>query len=459
MDLVIKDGIVVTAAEIIEADVGIEGGKIVALAKGLKAPEVIEARGCYIFPGFIDVHVHLQMPVGDFISTDDFYTGTVAAACGGTTTIIDFAEAHNEEGLLQAVAKRCQEADGKVVVDYSLHLTGNRDDGKFLDEMGELAAEGYTSLKIYTTYPGLMVNDGQIIRLLEVCRRHGLLPIIHTENHYIIEHLKARFLAEGKVHPRYHPLSRPPIAEAEAAQRVLALAYVAGASIYIVHLTCVETLEAVRAARRRGQVVYAEVTPQHLLLSIEDYNRPGFEGAKFVLSPPLRDKSNHPLLWQALELGELQTVATDHCPWNMKGQKERGLHDFTLIPNGAPGVETRIPLLFTYGVRAGRLSLTRFVDVCATTPAKLFGLYPRKGTVAVGSDADILVFDPDKEVSLSYKALHQNVDYCPYEGWKVKGYPRLVISRGEIIVEEGEFKGRKGRGKFLPRKRFNHPSP
>ncbi len=454
MDLVIKNGIVVTASEVLEADVGIEGEKVVELGKGLTAPTSIDAEGCYVFPGFIDVHVHLQMPVRDMVSTDDFYTGTVAAACGGTTTVLDFAEAHGEDTLTEAVSRRRSEADGKVVIDYGLHLTGNRDDEAFLKEIRDLAEAGYTSLKIYTTYPGLMVDDGQILRLLETCRECGVLPIVHTENHHIIEHLKARFVAEGKTSPRYHPLSRPPLAEAEAAWRVLALAHVAGAAIYIVHLTCLETLEAVRAARRRGQRVYAETTPQHLLLSVEEYERPWPEGAMFVLSPPLRDKSNHAPLWAALDAGELQTVATDHCPWNLKGQKDRGLHNFTLIPNGAPGIETRVPLLFTYGVREGRLSLNRFVDVCATTPAKLFGLYPRKGTIAPGADADIVVFDPEKEVTLSHRTLHQNVDHCPYEGWKVKGYPRLVLSRGEVIVEDGEFKGSKGRGRFVPRGRF-----
>ncbi|MCS7286493.1 MAG: dihydropyrimidinase [Anaerolineae bacterium] len=457
MDAVVKNGVIVTASETFEADIGIEGGKIAVIGKGLEAPLKIEAQGCYVFPGFIDVHVHLQMPVGDIVSADDFYTGTVAAACGGNTTIIDFAEARGSQSLLHAVEERRRQADEQVVIDYSLHLTGNRDDEEFLRNIAELAEQGYTSLKIYTTYPGLMVEDRQILRLLKVCRDAGILPIVHAENHHIIEQMKAQLLQEGKTSPRYHPVSRPCIAEAEAAQRVMALSAVMGTPVYFVHLSCVETLEAVRAVRRRGQEVYVEVTPHHLLLSDEEYLKPDLEGAMFVLSPPLRNKSHLEILWEALGMGEIQVVATDHCPWTRE-QKKRGLDNFTLIPNGAPGIETRIPLLFTFGVRRGKLSLNQFVDVCSTTPAKLFGLYPQKGAIVPGADADIVIFDPRKEVILSWQNLHQNVDHCPYEGWRVEGYPRLVLSRGEVIVEDGKFLGRKGRGLFLPRRKFQSRS-
>lgn len=457
MDAVIKNGIIVTASEIFEADVGIEESKIVAIGKKLDAPLKINADGCYIFPGFIDVHVHLQMPVGDIVSADDFFTGTVAAACGGTTTILDFAEAHGSQTLSRAVEERRRQANSQVVVDYSLHLTGNRADEDFLQELAELAEQGYTSLKIYTTYPGLMVEDGQIIKLLEVCKRAGILPIVHAENHHIIEFMKARLLEEGKTSPRYHPVSRPCLAEAEAAQRVLTLAATVSSPLYFVHLSCAETMEAIRQARRRGQEIYVEVTPHHLLLSDEEYLKPDLEGAMFVLSPPLRDKNHLQVLWEALRKGEIQTVATDHCPWTRE-HKKRGLDNFTLIPNGAPGVETRIPLLFTFGVRMGKLSLNRFVEVCSTTPAKLFGLYPRKGSIIPGADADLVVFDPEKEVTLSWRNLHQNVDHCPYEGWKLKGYPRLVLLRGKVIVEEGKFIGEKGQGLFLPRRKFEPQS-
>lgn len=454
MDKVIKNGIIVTASDTFEADIGIENGKIAAVGKNLDAPVKIKADGCYIFPGFIDVHVHLQMPAGDIVSADDFFTGTVAAACGGTTTILDFAEAHGSQTLSQAVEERRRQADGQVVIDYSLHLTGNRADDNFLQELAELAEQGYTSLKIYTTYPGLMVEDGQILKLLEACKEAGILPIVHAENHHIIEYMKTQLLKEGKTSPRYHPVSRPCLAEAEAAQRVLALSALVGVPVYFVHLSCAETMEAVRLARRRGQKVFVEVTPHHLFLSEEEYLKPGLEGAMFVLSPPLRSRNHLEALWEALGNGEIQTVATDHCPWTRK-QKERGLENFTLIPNGAPGVETRIPLLFSFGVRTRKLSLNRLVEVCSTMPAKLFGLYPRKGAIVPGADADLVIFDPEKEITLSWQNLHHNVDHCPYEGWKLKGYPRLVLLRGEVIAEEGKFIGERGQGLFLPRQKFS----
>jgi len=456
VDLVVKDGTIVTASDIYRADIGIEGGKIALIGEGLEGEETIEASGMYVFPGFIDVHVHISLAVGGVVSTDDFTTGTIAAACGGTTTIISFINVQAGQSLREATRARRAEADGKVAIDYSLHLTGISAEPDHLAEIEELAAEGYTSLKLYTTYPDLMVDDGQMLKLLETAWRCGLLPIVHTENHHLIEHLKAKLIAEGKVEPRYHPLSRPPIAEAEAANRVLTLASVVGCPVYIVHVTCRETLEAIERARARGQEVFAEVTVNHLLLSQEEYELPGFEGAKFVLAPPLRDKSNWEPLWRALADNSIQVVSTDHCPWTFTEQKQRGQRDFTKIPNGAPGVETRIPLMFSEGVGKGRISLNRFVDACSTTPAKLFGLYPKKGTIAVGSDADLVIFDPYKEVTLSYKTLHQNVDYCPFEGWKVRGYPTTVLLRGRIIVREGEFVGEAGEGEFLPRRAAFH---
>ena len=452
MDLVIKNGTIVTASDIYQADIGVKDGRIALIGRGLEGQRTLDAAGQYVFPGFVDVHVHLQMTIGDITSTDDFATGTIAAACGGTTTIIDFVDPKPGQSLHEAVSDRRAEADGKVAVDYSLHLTATNAAPETLAELPELAEAGYTSLKLYTTYPALMVDDGQMLRLLAAAKECGILPLIHTENHQAIEYLKAKLLAEGKTAPRYHPRSRPPLVEAEAANRVLALAGLVDCPVYIVHVTCRETLLAIERARERGQRVFAEVTPNHLLLSEDDYDRPGFEGAKFVLSPPLRDRRNWEHLWRALAEGGLQTVATDHCPWTFAEQKQRGRDDFTKIPNGAPGIETRIPLLFSEGVGKGRLSLNRFVEVCATAPAKLFGLYPRKGTIAVGSDADLVIFDPHKEVTLSYKTLHQNVDYCPFEGWKVRGYPTTVVSRGRIVVRDGEFVGQVGAGEFIPRK-------
>jgi dihydropyrimidinase len=279
--------------------------------------------------------------------------------------------------------------------------------------------------------------------------------MVHTENHHAIAYLTAELLRQGHTAPRYHPHSRPPLVEAEAANRVAVLAQLVDAPVYIAHLSCQETLQTVLAARQRGQEIYAETCPQYLFLSHEDYEQAGFEGAKFVLSPPLRDKANWDVLWQALAAGQVQVVSTDHCPWYYKSQKVLGRDSFAQIPNGAPGIETRVPLLFSEGVGTGRLSLERFVEVCATNPARLHGLYPRKGTIAVGSDADLVIYDPDQQVTLSYETLHQQVDYCPFEGRTLHGYPRTVLLRGQVVVRNGEFVGQVGQGRFVPGRAFH----
>ena len=454
MRTLIQNGVIVTAADTYRADILIEGGRIATIGQGLQAETVINAAGKYVFPGFIDPHVHMALPVGGLVSSDDFATGTIAAACGGTTTIIDFITPERGQSLAEAAELRQAEADGRVAVDYSLHLTAVDARPRTLTEVADLATRGYTSLKLYTTYPALMVDDGQMLHLLATAQQCGILPIVHTENHHMIAYLQAELLAAGKTAPRYHPLSRPPRAEAEAAHRVLALAAIAGSPLYIVHLTCRETLAAVEWARAAGQEVYAEVCPHHLLLSQDDCERPGIEGAKYVCSPPLRDKANWEPLWRALAEGRLQTVATDHCPWNVVGQKDRGRDDFTRIPNGTPGVETRVPLLYSEGVGKGRITLNRFVDACATAPARLFGLYPRKGTIAVGSDADLVIYDPEREMRLSRAHLHMNVDYSPYEEFTVQGYPAMTLLRGQIIARDNEFVGTVGGGAFLKRARF-----
>jgi dihydropyrimidinase len=455
MDCVVKNGTVVTADGSVVADVGIEGEKVAAVGLGLQGQRVIDAGGHYVFPGFIDAHVHLQMVIGDIVTGDDFATGTVAAACGGTTTVIDFTENCRGQDLTEWVERRRDQADGNVAVDYALHLTLADAAESTLAQLPTLAREGYASAKLYTTYDGVRLEDKEFLTLLAAARDCRVLPMVHTENDHAIAYLTARLLSQGYTAPKYHAQSRPALVEAEAANRVMILAHLVNSPLYIAHLTCYETLERVQAARKRGQKVYAETCPQYLLLSQDDYERPGFEGAKFVLSPPLRDKANWDILWAALEGGELQAVSTDHCPWYYETQKVLGRDSFAKIPNGAPGIETRVPLLFSAGVGKGHLSWQRFVEVCATGPARLFGLYPRKGTIAVGSDADLVIYDPNREVTLSYRDLHQQVDYCPYEGRTVRGYPRTVLLRGQVIVKDGRFVGRAGQGRFIPRQAYS----
>jgi dihydropyrimidinase len=306
---------------------------------------------------------------------------------------------------------------------------------------------------MYTTYPAVKVSDREMLTVLQACREQGLLPLVHAENHDGIAHLQCQLVTEGKTSPEWHPHSRPPLVEAEAVARVLVLVQLVHAPLYLVHLSCAESLAAVRAARERGQAVFAEVCAQHLLLSDQAYRLPAFEGANFVLSPPLRPAWHQDALWQALANGQLNVVATDHCPWT-QAQRERGRDDFRNIPNGLPGVETRIPLIFDRGVNAGRLPVWRFVDVCATTPARLAGLYPRKGTIAIGSDADLVIFDPGRPWTMSAVTLRQNTDHCPYEGWQGQGYPDTVLLRGQVVVRNAEPVGKARLGRFIPRHRF-----
>jgi dihydropyrimidinase len=389
------------------------------------------------------------MPVGEFASSDDFYTGTVAAACGGTTTVLDFVEPEPEQTLTEALADRRAEADSRVVIDYGLHMTLSRANDRTLAQIPDSIQAGASSFKLYMAYDGLRLDDGDLLRVLTALREHRGRTLVHAENHHAIAFLTALALAEGRTGPENHPLTRPDHMEAEAIHRLLALAHVTGTSLVVAHLSCVLGLEAVRAARARGQRVWIETCPQYLLLDEQEFRRPEFEGAKFVMAPPPRTETDRAALWAGLASREVDTVATDHCPFFFESQKIRGRHDFSKIPGGAPGIETRLPLLYTHGVRTGRLAPERWVEVCCTAPARRFGLAPRKGTLAVGADADIVIFDPNRHATLSVDNLNQNVDYCPYEGWEVKGYPVTVLSRGEIIVDDGEFTGSPGRGCFL----------
>ncbi len=449
LDLVIAHGTLVTAEATFRADLGIQGERIAAIGQSLTGRETLDASGMLVLPGAVDEHVHLQMPVGEFTSSDDFHTGTVAAACGGTTTVIDFAEPKPDQSLVDALAARMSKADGQVVIDYGLHMTLPRADEETLAQIPASIAAGAASFKLYMTYEGLRLEDGELLHALQALARVGGRTLVHAENHDAIAYLRAQALAEGRTGPENHPLTRPAIMEAEAIHRILALAQLTTAPVMIAHLSCSAGLEQVRAARARGQTVYVETCPQYLLLDEAEYHRPDFTGAKFVLSPPLRTEIDREALWAGLAAGEIDTVATDHCPFFFDTQKTRGRTDFTLIPNGAPGIETRLPLLYTHGVRTGRLTHQRWVEACCTGPARRFGLAPRKGTLTVGADADVVIFDPNRRMRLSAEGLHQRVDYCPYEGWQLDGYPAMVLARGEILVRDNQFLGQPGRGRFV----------
>jgi dihydropyrimidinase len=381
----------------------------------------------------------------------------VAAAHGGTTTLIDFAIQYKGQTLRTALDTWWKKADGKAAIDYGFHCIVTDLPDARLEEMRALAREGITSFKLFMAYPGVfMVEDALIFKAMLEAAGTGALICMHAENGGVIDVIVRRALAEGKTAPKYHALTRPTTAEAEATGRAIALAEMAGAPVYIVHLSCYEALEKVREARDRGLPVYAETCPQYLFLSIDNFDVPGFEGAKYVFTPPLREKWHQEKLWAGLATDNLQVVSTDHCPFCYKEQKELGRDDFTKIPNGGPGIEHRLSLVFTGGVQGGRFSVNRFVELVSTAPAKLFGLYPRKGTIAVGSDADLVIFDAKEERVISAKTHHMRVDYSMFEGIQVKGIPKQVLSRGRLVVDDDKFVGRVGQGEFLKRQPYSH---
>jgi dihydropyrimidinase len=454
-DTVIRNGTVVTATDTYLSDVAIRDGRIDAIGKNLaidNAGKVIDATGRLVIPGGIDVHTHLDMPFGGTTSADDFESGTIAAAFGGTTTLIDFAIQYKGQTLHHAFDTWMKKAGGKAVTDYAFHCIITDLAGAQLQEMKTLVHEGVPTFKLFMAYPGVfMLDDASIFRAMTAAADSGGMICMHAENGGAIDVLVQRALAEGKRAPKYHALTRPTTAEGEATSRAIALAEMAGAPVYIVHLSCNDALEKVREARDRGLRAYAETCPQYLFLSLENMDVPGFEGAKYVFTPPLREKWHQEKLWQGLARDVLQVVSTDHCPFCYKEQKELGRDDFTKIPNGGPGIEHRLSLVYTGGVHGNRFSPNRFVQLVSTAPAKLFGLYPRKGTIAVGSDADIVVFDPNEEQTISAKTHHMRVDYSMFEGIRVKGIPKTVLSRGRTVVENGQFLGKPGAGEFLKR--------
>ncbi len=458
----IAGGTVVTASDVYPADVLVDGETIAAIGRDLPANGArrIQAKGRYVIPGGVDVHTHMELPFGGTFASDDFETGTRAAAFGGTTTIIDFAVQGMGEPLRAALDAWMAKAQGKAVVDYGLHMIVRDPTDDVLEEMDALVREGVSSFKLFMAYPGVfMVDDGSIFRALQRTGENGGLICVHAENGGVIDVLVKKALAARNTAPKWHALTRPPEAEGEATHRAYRLAEMAGGiPLYVVHLSAAQALDQVRLFRDRGLPAYAETCPQYLFLSYDNYEEPGFDGAKYVMSPPLRPKWHQDELWKGLARGDLQVVSTDHCPFCMKEgfkglpkQKELGKGDFSKIPNGAPGVETRMVLLYDGGVLEHRISLNRWIELTATAPAKIMGLFPRKGTIGVGSDADLVVWDPNATSTISARTHHMRVDYNPYEGRTVRGKATVVLSRGEVIVERGRFSGAKGRGRFLRR--------
>jgi dihydropyrimidinase len=463
--LLIANGRVITASDDYVADVFCENGTIAAIGVNLPAhrftaDRTIDASGQYVIPGGIDVHTHLNMPFGGTTSADDFESGTIAAAFGGTTSLVDFAIQYRGHTMRHALDDWRQRADGRAVIDYGFHMIITELDDAGLSEMDRMVRdEGITSFKLFMAYPGVfMVDDQTIFRALRRTGDNGGLVCMHAENGGVIDELVKEALRKGQTAPKYHALTRPSRAEGEATGRAIALAEMARVPIYIVHLSAADALEKVRDARDMGLPAYAETCPQYLFLSYDNYEEPGFDGAKYVMSPPLREKWHQDVLWKGLSKNDLQVISTDHCPFCMAEQKELGKDDFSKIPNGAPGIETRLTLVHDGGVRPGRITMNRFVELCSTTPAKMFGLFPRKGTIAVGSDADIVVFDPDKRATLGVKTLHMKVDYNPYEGRTVHGAPSTVVANGNVIIEGDKFVGKKGSGRFLRRGPSQAPS-
>jgi dihydropyrimidinase len=453
MKTLIRNGRIVTAVDDYKADVLIEDEVVSVIGAKLEmeVDRVLDAAGKLVIPGGIDPHTHMELPFGGTQSSDDFFTGTRAAAHGGTTTIIDFAVQYKGQSLTEGLDAWHAKAEGKAVIDYGFHLITTELEDERVPELWRVMDEGVTSFKLFMAYPGVfLVDDATIYRAMSAAGQRGGLICMHAENGIVINEIIKRALADGKTAPKYHALTRPTRAEAEGVHRAIAIAEMAESPVYIVHLSCADALNQVREARDRGLPAFAETCPQYLFLSIDDYGD-GWDGAKYVMTPPLREKWNQTELWKGLKMDDLQVISTDHCPFCMKEQKELGRDDFSKIPNGAPGVENRMALIYNGGVVEQRVSLNRFVELTSTAAAKMFGLFPRKGTIAVGSDADIVIFDPDKEQTFSVKTQHMNADYSAYEGKTVRGVVETVLSRGRVVIEGGEFEGKAGDGQFLKR--------
>ncbi|MGG4490767.1 dihydropyrimidinase [Metabacillus idriensis] len=458
MKKIIKNGIIVTAADTYKADILVEGEQIAAIGCNLpeEGAEIVDAKGCYVFPGGIDPHTHLDMPFGGTVTRDDFESGTMAAAFGGTTTVIDFCLTEKGKPLKDAIQTWHEKSKDKAVIDYSFHLMISEINE---DVLGELPAvineEGISSFKVFMAYKNVFqADDETLFRTLLTAKELGGLVMVHAENGDVIDYLTKKALAEGKTDPIYHALTRPPEVEGEATGRAAQLTGLAGSQLYVVHVSCADAVEKIAEARSKGFDVWGETCPQYLVLDQTHLEKPDFEGAKYVWSPPLREKKHQDVLWNALKTGVLQTIGSDQCSFDFKGQKDLGKGDFTKIPNGGPIIEDRLSILFSEGVTKGRISLNQFVDLTSTKSAKLFGLYPKKGTIAVGSDADLVLFDPSAERTISAETHHMAVDYNAFEGLQVTGEPVSVLSRGEFVVKDKQFAGKAGRGNYQKRAKY-----
>jgi dihydropyrimidinase len=452
----IRNGLVITASDESAVDVLIEDEKVVALAdpafaQGWTADTVIDATGKYVIPGGVDAHTHMDFPFGGTFASDTFETGTRAAAWGGTTTIVDFAVQSMGKSLRDGLDTWHAKADGNCAIDYAFHMIMADVNEGSLKEMEGLVGEGITSFKLFMAYPGVFYSDdGKVLRAFQKGAETGGLIMMHAENGIAIDVLVAQALARGQTDPKYHGVVRHALLEAEATHRAIRLAQVAGAPVYIVHLSATEALAEVARARDEGYNAFAETCPQYLFLSVDDLARPGFEGAKYVCSTPLRPVEHQAALWRGLRTDDLSVVSTDHCPFCFKDQKELGIGDFSKIPNGLPGVETRMDLLHQ-AVLDGHIGRRRWIEIACATPAKMFGLYPRKGTIAPGADADIVIYDPNAQQVLSAQTHHMNVDYSCYEGRAITGKAETVLSRGRVVVDKGEYLGSAGHGRFVRR--------
>src|SRR5919106_994148 len=457
MSVLIKGGRVVTAADDYVGDVYVEDERISLIGESLdvQADRTIDASGKYVFPGMIDPHTHLDMPFGGTVTCDDVESGHISAAFGGTTCHVDFVIQPQGASFAEALETWQAKANGKALIDIGYHMavTDLREGGS-LEELATLPDQGVTSYKLFMAYKGaLMVDDETLFRTMQVAAETGALVMVHAENGDAIDVLVKEALAAGNTAPHFHALTRPPETEGEATNRAIQLSRVAGSPLYVVHVSCKEAVEPIARARDAGWEVWGETCTQYFFVDYTFLERPDFEGAKYVYTPPPRDKRNQEVLWHAVRTDVLSAVSTDHCAFLWDGQKTLGRDDFSKIPNGGPGLENRLHMIHEFGARAGRISLNRMVELLATNPAKLFGLYPRKGTIAVGSDADIVVFDPEKKLTLSASTHHSRVDYNLFEGTEVTGSPEVVLRRGEILVEGGELVARPGSGRFVRRAR------